>query len=109
MAAQIIDGKVISQAVRDEVAKEVEELKAAGVEPCLAVMLVGENPASQVYVGMKEKKCAEVGIRAVDQRLAAETSQEEILAILDAWNADPTIHGILVQLPLPDHVDEKTV
>lgn len=109
MSAQIIDGKAISQAVRDEVAQEVEELKASGVEPCLAVMLVGEDPASSVYVGMKEKKCAEVGIKAVDQRLPADTSQEDILSILDAWNEDPSIHGILVQLPLPDHVDEKTV
>ena len=82
MSAQIIDGKAISQAVRDEVAREVEELKAAGVEPCLAVMLVGENAASKVYVGMKEKKCEEVGIIAVDQRLPADTSQEDILAIL---------------------------
>ncbi|MCK5488887.1 MAG: bifunctional 5,10-methylene-tetrahydrofolate dehydrogenase/5,10-methylene-tetrahydrofolate cyclohydrolase, partial [Gemmatimonadetes bacterium] len=109
MSAQIIDGKVISQAVRDEVAQEVEELKAAGVEPCLAVMLVGEDAASKVYVGMKEKKCAEVGIKAIDQRLPADTSQEEILSVIDSWNEDPSIHGILVQLPLPDHVDEKTV
>ena len=109
MSAQIIDGKVISQAVRDEVADQVTELKERGVEPCLAVMLVGENPASKVYVGMKEKKAAEVGIKTVDTRLPEDTSQEEILALLDSWNADPAIHGILVQLPLPDHVDEKTV
>lgn len=109
MSAQIIDGNAISQAVRDEVARDVKELKAAGVEPCLAVMLVGENPASKVYVGMKEKKCAEVGIRAVDRRLPAETTEGEILATLDAWNADPSVHGILVQLPLPGHVNEKTV
>ncbi len=109
MSAQIIDGKAISQVVRDEVKQEVDELKAEGVEPCLAVMLVGDNPASSVYVGMKEKKCAEVGIKAVDKRLPVETPEEEILLILDSWNADPSIHGILVQLPLPDHVDEKTV
>jgi methylenetetrahydrofolate dehydrogenase (NADP+) / methenyltetrahydrofolate cyclohydrolase len=109
MSAQIIDGKAIAQAVRDGVALEVAELKAAGVEPCLAVMLVGENPASRVYVGMKEKMCAEVGIKAVDLRLPADTPEEEILAVLDAWNEDPAVHGILVQLPLPDHVDEKTV
>jgi methylenetetrahydrofolate dehydrogenase (NADP+)/methenyltetrahydrofolate cyclohydrolase len=109
MSAQIIDGKAISQAVRDEVKQEVDELKAVGVEPCLAVMLVGDNPASRVYVGMKGKKCAEVGIKAVDKRIPVETPEEEILLILDSWNADPSIHGILVQLPLPDHVDEKTV
>ncbi len=109
MSAQIIDGKAISQTVRDEVKQEVDELKDEGVEPCLAVMLVGDSPASSVYVGMKEKKCAEVGIKAVDKRLPVETPEEEILLILDSWNADPSIHGILVQLPLPDHVDEKTV
>jgi methylenetetrahydrofolate dehydrogenase (NADP+)/methenyltetrahydrofolate cyclohydrolase len=109
MSARIIDGNAISQAVRDGVKAEVDDLKQKGVEPCLAVMLVGENPASQVYVGMKEKKCAEVGIKAVDCRLPADTPEDEILGILDEWNADPSIHGILVQLPLPDHVDEKTV
>ena len=109
MSAQIIDGKVISQAVRDGVAEQVVELKERGIEPCLAVMLVGENPASKVYVGMKEKKAAEVGIKTVDTRMSEDTSEEEILALLDSWNADPAIHGILVQLPLPDHVDEKTV
>lgn len=109
MSAQIIDGNAISQAVRDAVRLDVEQMNGQGVEPCLAVMLVGENPASRVYVGMKEKKCAEVGIKAVDRRLPEQASQEEILSILDAWNADPSIHGILVQLPLPGHVDEKTV
>jgi len=109
MSARIIDGTAIAQAVRDEVRREVEGLRAEGVEPCLAVMLVGENPASKVYVGMKEKKCAEVGIRNVDRRLPKETPEDEILGILDAWNEDPGIHGILVQLPLPDHVNEKTV
>ncbi len=102
MSAQIIDGKVISQAVRDEVAQEVEELKAAGVEPCLAVMLVGEE-----FEGMVS------GVTSfglfVELDYGRDTSQEEILSIIDSWNEDPSIHGILVQLPLPDHVDEKTV
>jgi methylenetetrahydrofolate dehydrogenase (NADP+)/methenyltetrahydrofolate cyclohydrolase len=109
MSAHTIDGTAISSAVRQEVKQQVAELIARGIEPCLAVMLVGENPASRVYVGMKEKKCAEVGIATVDRRLPEEASQDEILSILDAWNEDPAIHGILVQLPLPDHVDEKTV
>jgi methylenetetrahydrofolate dehydrogenase (NADP+)/methenyltetrahydrofolate cyclohydrolase len=109
MSAHTIDGTAISSAVRQEVKQQVAELNARGIEPCLAVMLVGENPASRVYVGMKEKKCAEVGIATVDRRLPEEASQDEILSILDAWNEDPAIHGILVQLPLPDHVDEKTV
>jgi methylenetetrahydrofolate dehydrogenase (NADP+)/methenyltetrahydrofolate cyclohydrolase len=109
MSAHTRDGTAISSAVRQEVKQQVAELIARGIEPCLAVMLVGENPASRVYVGMKEKKCAEVGIATVDRRLPEEASQDEILSILDAWNEDPAIHGILVQLPLPDHVDEKTV
>lgn len=109
MSAQIIDGKEISRAVRDEVAEQVADLKGRGIEPCLAVLLVGENPASKVYVGMKEKKAAEVGIKTVDTRLPADTPEEEILALLDSWNADSSVHGILVQLPLPDHVNEKTV
>lgn len=109
MSAKIIDGNAIAAAVRAEVKEEAAALRARGIEPCLAVMLVGEDPASRVYVGMKEKKCAEVGIRNVDERLPADTPQEEILATLDRWNADPTIHGILVQLPLPGHVDERTV
>jgi methylenetetrahydrofolate dehydrogenase (NADP+)/methenyltetrahydrofolate cyclohydrolase len=109
MSAKIIDGNAIAAAVRAEVKEDADRLRGRGIEPCLAVMLVGENPASKVYVGMKEKKCAEVGIRNVDERLPAGTPQEEILAILDRWNADESIHGILVQLPLPDHVDERTV
>ena len=109
MSAKIIDGNAIAASVREEVKAEASALRERGVEPCLAVMLVGDDPASNVYVGMKEKKCAEVGIRNIDARLPADTSQEEILRILDEWNADPAIHGILVQLPLPDHVDEKTV
>jgi methylenetetrahydrofolate dehydrogenase (NADP+)/methenyltetrahydrofolate cyclohydrolase len=80
-----------------------------GVEPCLAVLLVGDNPASRVYVGMKQRAADEVGIRALDRRLPETASQEEILAVVNEWNDDPGVHGILVQLPLPDHVDERTV
>ncbi|MDT8435709.1 MAG: bifunctional methylenetetrahydrofolate dehydrogenase/methenyltetrahydrofolate cyclohydrolase FolD [Gemmatimonadota bacterium] len=109
MSAKIIDGNEIATAVRAEVKDEAERLATRGIEPCLAVMLVGDDPASRVYVGMKEKKCAEVGIRNLDERLPADTPQDEIVAILDRWNADPDVHGILVQLPLPGHVDERTV
>ena len=109
MSAKLIDGNAIAASVRAEVKVEADALREKGIVPCLAVMLVGDDPASRVYVGMKEKKCAEVGIRNIDARLPVDTSQEEILAILDEWNADSSIHGILVQLPLPDHVDEKTV
>jgi methylenetetrahydrofolate dehydrogenase (NADP+)/methenyltetrahydrofolate cyclohydrolase len=109
MSAKIIDGNAIAASVREEVKAQATALRDRGIDPCLAVMLVGDDPASNVYVGMKEKKCAEVGIRNIDARLPADAPQSEILGILDEWNADPAIHGILVQLPLPAHVDEKTV
>ena len=109
MSAQLIDGKAIAADVRKSVRVRVDELKLSGVEPCLAVMLVGENPASRVYVGMKQRAADEVGMKAIDRRLPSDTPESEILSILDEWNADPGVHGILVQLPLPDHVDERTV
>jgi methylenetetrahydrofolate dehydrogenase (NADP+)/methenyltetrahydrofolate cyclohydrolase len=109
MPAQDIDGKAIAASVRESVCERVGELKSVGVEPCLAVLLVGDNPASRVYVGMKQRAADEVGIRALDRRLPETASQEEILAVVNEWNDDPGVHGILVQLPLPDHVDERTV
>jgi methylenetetrahydrofolate dehydrogenase (NADP+)/methenyltetrahydrofolate cyclohydrolase len=109
VSAQLIDGKAIAADVRRSVGERVTELKESGIEPCLAVMLVGENPASRVYVGMKQRAADEVGIRTVDERLSPDTAQADILAILDDWNADPGVHGILVQLPLPDQIDERTV
>ncbi len=109
MSAQLIDGKAIAADVRQSVRQRVDELKCSGVEPCLAVMLVGENPASRVYVGMKQRAADEVGIQTIDRRMPADASEVEILGILDEWNADTSIHGILVQLPLPDHIDERTV
>lgn len=109
MTARIIDGKAIAADVRETVRARVEALGAEGIEPCLAVLLVGENPASRVYVGMKQRAADEVGIRTVDRRLPADAAQDEILAIVDEWNDDPEVHGILVQLPLPDHVDERLV
>jgi methylenetetrahydrofolate dehydrogenase (NADP+)/methenyltetrahydrofolate cyclohydrolase len=107
--AQIIDGKAIAAKVRERVRERVSELARDGIEPCLAVLLVGEDPASNVYVGMKQRAADAAGIKAIDRRLPASATQEEILAILDEWNADPSVHGILVQLPLPDQVDERTV
>jgi len=109
MGAKLIDGKAIAAAVRSDVAAEVAELEEQGVRPGLGVVLVGEDPASQVYVRMKEKACAEAGILSRDVRPAADIGQEELLSIVDELNADPDIHGILVQLPLPDHLDERTV
>lgn len=107
--AQIIDGKLVAAAVRQQAAELVAKTKAAGVEPGLAVVLVGEDPASQSYVRMKERDCAEVGIRSLDFRRPADISQDELNDIIDRNNADPGVHGILVQLPLPKGLDEEAV
>jgi len=106
---QIIDGKSTAQTVLDEVKAEVLDLKQQGIEPCLAVVLVGNDPASYVYVRNKVEKAGYVGIRSLEFRLSADTSQNTLLAQIDALNADTTVHGILVQLPLPKHIDENSV
>lgn len=107
--AKLIDGKVISAAVKQEVAEEVKELKAKGIQPSLAVIIVGEDPASKVYVANKEKACEQLGMRSLKFALPAETSNEELLSLIDRLNADSTVNGILCQLPLPAHLDEKAV
>lgn len=109
MAAAIIDGKAIAKQVREEVAEQASALAANGVTPGLATVLVGDDPASHVYVRSKRKACAEVGIKAWDHDLPASTPEQELLDLLDKLNADPQVHGILVQLPLPGHVDEQLV
>ena len=110
MSAVIIDGKQVAKDIRAELEAQVRHLKAEkGIVPGLAVVLVGEDPASQSYVTAKEKACAEIGIYSDDNRLPAETSEEELLALISKLNADPKIHGILVQLPLPKHIDESRV
>jgi len=110
MSAVIIDGKQVAKEIRAELEAQVRQLKAEkGIVPGLAVVLVGEDPASQSYVTAKEKACAEIGIYSDDNRLPAETSEEELLALISKLNADPKIHGILVQLPLPKHIDESRV
>ncbi|WP_406676330.1 bifunctional methylenetetrahydrofolate dehydrogenase/methenyltetrahydrofolate cyclohydrolase FolD [Moorella sp. ACPs] len=109
MPAQILDGKQIAAAVREEVKQEVARLKEQGITPGLAVVLVGDDPASQVYVRNKHRACEEVGIYSVVHRLPRETTQAELLDLIKQLNNDPQIHGILVQLPLPEHIDEKTV
>jgi methylenetetrahydrofolate dehydrogenase (NADP+)/methenyltetrahydrofolate cyclohydrolase len=110
MPAQIIDGKKISDSIRLEVKEETERLKAsAGLIPGLAFILVGDNPASQVYVRMKGKACEEMGFYSVTERMPAETAQEDLLRKVDEFNRDPRIHGILVQLPLPKHLSEQKV
>ena len=104
---KLIDGKTISASVNAETAMEVAELKEKhGIEPALAVILVGEDPASQVYVSRKAKMCVELGIRSEKIVLPKETTQEELLAVVDRLNKDASIHGILVQSPPPKHIDE---
>jgi methylenetetrahydrofolate dehydrogenase (NADP+)/methenyltetrahydrofolate cyclohydrolase len=109
MFTNIIDGKKIAAEIRAELKKEVQLLKAKGVTPGLGVILVGEDPASQSYVNAKEKACQETGIFSDDNRLPASAAQKDVLALINRMNADPKIHGILVQLPLPKPLDEKEI
>jgi methylenetetrahydrofolate dehydrogenase (NADP+)/methenyltetrahydrofolate cyclohydrolase len=110
MPAKIIDGNQIAAQIRAELEKEIKELKAKhDVTPGLAVVLVGENPASQQYVRNKNKACHEIGIYSEQHNLEASTPEAELLALVDRLNSDPKVHGILVQLPLPKHIDEKKV
>ena len=106
---QIIDGKAIAAKIRGEIANDVKTLAGQGIQPGLAVVLVGEDPASKVYVSMKEKACQAVGIFSDEHKLPAETSEAELLALIDKLNHDPRIHGILVQLPLPKQIDTEKV
>ena len=109
MSAQIIDGKALAAATKAEAAAEAAALKVQGIEPCLAVILVGENPASQVYVRGKVKDCGECGIKSLELRMPETTTQEELLAKIAELAADKTVNGILVQLPLPKQIDECAV
>ena len=107
--AKLIDGKVISAAVKAEVADEVAKLKNQGITPGLAVIIVGEDPASKVYVANKEKACEYIGIRSEKYALPEETTQEELLKLVKELNERKDIHGILCQLPLPKHINEETI
>jgi methylenetetrahydrofolate dehydrogenase (NADP+)/methenyltetrahydrofolate cyclohydrolase len=109
LVAQIISGKEIAKSIREELKVKADELIAKGVTPGLAVVLVGEDPASQVYVRAKGKACDKLGIYSVTTTLPAETGEEELLKLIDKLNADEKIHGILVQLPLPKHIHENKV
>lgn len=109
MSAQLIDGKATAARVLAEVAADVAKLKAQGIEPALSVVLVGNDPASQVYVRNKVLRAGEVGIRSLEYRLSADASAEAVLEVVAALNADATVNGILVQLPLPAHIDETRV
>lgn len=105
----LIDGKAIAQKTHEESRRAVAELKAQGLTPGLAVVLVGQDPASMAYVRSKDKQCHELGMHSVKHELPATTSQEELVALVKALNADPAIHGILVQSPPPSHINERAV
>lgn len=109
MAAKIISGLEVSAAVKERVKKAVDELRASGVQPCLATVLVGDDPASATYVSSKQKTAKELGIATRDHRLAATFKQHELLELVQLLNSDPQVHGILTQLPFPQHIDEFTI
>ena len=107
MAADLILGKDVSEKIYADLRERIARLKQNGIVPGLAVILVGDDPASQVYVGMKDKKCVELGINSYQHILPASTTQEELMAKIRELNADDSVSGILVQLPLPRHLDES--
>ena len=106
---KIIDGKAFADALCDKLSSDVLSLKAKGVEPCIAVILVGDDPASHVYVRNKIRRCEQVNIRSLERRLSSTISQQALLEEIAELNADPNVHGILVQLPLPAHIDDSAV
>ena len=107
--AQLIDGKLISQQIKDELKEKVANLKKEGKEICLAVIQVGNDPASTVYVGNKKKACEYIGIKSLAYEVPEETTEEELLSIIDKLNKDDSVHGILVQLPVPKHINEEKI
>ncbi len=107
--ANVIDGKLISLEIKDEVKSKAQKLKAGGYEPCLAVILVGENPASQVYVRNKKRACEYCGIKSLSYELSSDTTEDKLLKLIDELNENKECNGILVQLPLPKHIDENKV
>lgn len=109
MAAQLIDGKKVAADIREGLRNDIEALRAKGLTPGLAVVLVGENPASKKYVASKEKTCEEIGIKSLGYKVPDTTTQKELINLIDKLNTDPQVHGILVQLPLPKHLNEKEV
>lgn len=109
MTAQVIDGTALAREIRADVARRAQALAQRGAKPGLAVVLVGDDPASQVYVRNKVKACVEAGLHSVFEKFDATLSQRELLARIEALNSDPTVHGILVQMPLPKHIDAHTV
>ena len=107
--SELISGKVIGASINEELRKEVDQLKINGIEPCLAVVLVGEDPASEVYVRNKKRTCGEIGIRSIGHDLPASTTQEELEKLIQSLNDDPAVHGILCQFPLPEKLNETRV
>lgn len=106
---KLIDGKIISAHIKQQVAAQVDELKAQGINPCLAVIIVGDDFASRTYVNNKKKTCDEVGIKSLEFALPAETTQDELLELVEKLNDDDSVNGILCQLPIPAHIDEKVI
>ena len=109
MTAQLINGKLISAQIKEEAAKEAVQIKEQGVTPCLAVVLVGNDSASKVYVRNKKQACEAVGIRSVSYELDGETTEEELLGLVAQLNDDEGVHGILVQMPLPKQINEEKI
>lgn len=109
MSAQIMDGKMLSKQIREELKLEIERLKSKGVLPGLAVILVGDDPASKIYVGRKQKACEQLGVYSEVHRLPEETTESELLQKIEALNQQENIHGILVQMPVPAHISDKAV
>ena len=109
MTADLILGKEVSEAIYSNLRERIDVLKAKGIEPCLAVIMVGDDPASLVYVNMKDKKCRELGVKSLQQHVPADTSQEELISMIRKLNDDDSVHGVLVQLPLPAHIDQSEV
>ena len=107
--AQLIDGKLISQQIKDELREEVSQMKAQGIVPCLAVIQVGNDPASSVYVNNKKKACAYIGMESLSYELEESISQEQLLELIEELNSNEKVNGILVQLPLPKHIDENAI
>ena len=107
--ATIIDGKQISLSVKEKVKDEVAKLKDDGIESCLAVIIVGNDPASRIYVNNKKKACEFTGIKSLEFALPEEAAEDELLALIDKLNSDKSVNGILCQLPLPKHIEEKNV
>ena len=107
--AVIMDGKALSIKLKNNLKNEVDELKKNGINPCLAVIIVGDNPASKIYVNNKKKSCEELGIKSLEYALNGETTEEELLSVIDELNKNEEVDGILCQLPLPSHICEKNI